>query len=359
MQDLPQVENAEVTWANSAHTAIKILIKQYSPDDMVRLIKHFGRAAIIPGVTAGLLGLLDGLTAGDRGEIAVIGSNFSSTDIEEYKKTIAGKSYGPLFTTFAEAFVDKNGNWDVEGYKQFLNAVAGEGGKINKEEAIGAMLELVIKNADESTIPDEDCDNDVDGCEANIVEKQEEAQTVPDGRVQLHMDYYKKGGESWEKMVREFYPGLIEKFGGQIFDIRKNGVLIKRGAVGALKDALAYNADGTRNEELYNQLLDDGDLPKHMLLPKMINGIVRNDNGKPAGETILGTGKSTVKEAGKEEYKVRFKEIPGQKTYQATDDCTGVSASAETPEKALELLKKTTGKDYTNEQELLDKWNNK
>ncbi|MBE7702908.1 MAG: hypothetical protein E7Z89_02530 [Cyanobacteria bacterium SIG28] len=359
MDELPVAEGAELTWLDEAHTWMGVKVIEWCDDTIINIAKDFGRAAIIPGITAGLVGLLDGLSEGDRGEIAVMGSNFSSTDIEEYKKTIAGKSYGPLFTMFAEAYVDKNGNWDVQGYKQFLNAVAGEGGKINKEEAIGAMLELMLKDVPEKTTkpnPNDDCDDD---CTAQIKKERQNTQVIPDGKEQLHMDYTKKGGETWEKMVREFYPGLIEKFGGQIFDIRENGVLIKRGAIGALKDALAYNADGTRNEELYNKLLKEGDLPKNMRLPKMINGIVRNDNGDPSGKPITGTGKSTVKEAGKEEYKARVKVIPGAEIYIATDDCTGKTASAGSAKEALDKLKATTGKDYTNEQELLDKWNNK
>ncbi len=54
--------------------------------------------------------------------------NFDEMTYEEFAQTInqSKTEYAPVALLIAASFVDENGNWDREGYKQFLNTMAGD-----------------------------------------------------------------------------------------------------------------------------------------------------------------------------------------------------------------------------------------
>ena len=90
------------------------------------------------------MGAALGVTSGlkDKGQMPKIPVNFDEMTYEEFAQTInqSKTEYAPVALLIAASFVDENGNWDREGYKQFLNTMAGDkNGIINREELIGGL----------------------------------------------------------------------------------------------------------------------------------------------------------------------------------------------------------------------------
>ena len=75
----------------------------------------------------------------EKAEKPMIETQFKETNLEEYEKRIDASqtlsdNYKEGLKYLASAFKDKDGNWDVESYKQLLNRIAGDGGILNKAE---------------------------------------------------------------------------------------------------------------------------------------------------------------------------------------------------------------------------------
>ena len=79
-----------------------------------------------------------------------------------------------------------------------------------------------------------------------------------------------KYGDSWSEIVKAYFPNYKECFG------TLEG---SKGAIRALKKALATDADGKLNNALYQKLLA-GYIPKELNIPAELGGCKRNDEGK-------------------------------------------------------------------------------
>ena len=81
-----------------------------------------------------------------------------------------------------------------------------------------------------------------------------------------------------------------------------------------------------------------------MKLPASIDNCDRVDNAKVKKVKVSGNGKALIQEVGNNS---------GYTTYTASDDCTNETVTASSKQEALAKLKEKTGKEYTNEAELL------
>lgn len=126
---------------------IKIAQQVVQPDRLVKFIKNlwdFAPTTIVPALVGAALGALAGLE--DKGEVPETVTQFSETDITKYLERVRKETpeYATILEPLAMSFI-KNGKWDVEGYKQLLNSAAGDGGKLNIEEATGMVQESYRK----------------------------------------------------------------------------------------------------------------------------------------------------------------------------------------------------------------------
>lgn len=79
-------------------------------------------------------------------EKPILPTNFAETSLEEYCATIkkAIPEYSGVITQLAKSFV-KDGEWDREGFKAFLNNISGNGGIINRAELEYGIIERFYK----------------------------------------------------------------------------------------------------------------------------------------------------------------------------------------------------------------------
>ena len=252
------------------------------------------------------------------------------TNVEKYKEYIAQTYTNPkkveAIQVLADTYYTQYGDdWHVH-YQQALRDMAGIGSKLNPEECRMMKYhtpdikeEIPVTEPVPETVP-EPCED----CNANIEAKYTDT-TYP---------YERQGGDTWMGIVKAFYPCLEEEY----------GMFGKDGAIRRLKKALSYNEDGTFNEKTYQALLNGGDLPKTMKLPASIDNCDRVDNAKVKKVKVSGNGKALIQEVGNNS---------GYTTYTASDDCTNETVTASSKQEALAKLKEKTGKEYTNEAELL------
>ena len=309
-------------------------------DAVMNALKGAGAGAII----GALWGLCDWVIGDVKDEKSCMSiSDYDKndpkyTDAEKYKEYISEtyknpdkvKSLHLLVDAYKEAYGD---NWHEEFWNK-LREMAGFGSKFNPEECRMmkyAADDVPVKpHRPEATEPDpvpvtpsSPCE-DEEKCDASIDSKYTDTTFT----------YTRKGGDTWKEIVKAFYPCLEEDY----------GMFGKDGAIRRLKKALSYNEDGTFNQETYKALLEGGDLPKTMRLPAKIDGCDRVDNAKVKKVKVHGGGKAKIQTVGNGS---------GYYTYTAEDGCDGQTATGSTRQEALANLKKQTGKEYTNENELL------
>ena len=127
-----------------------------------------------------------------------------------------------------------------------------------------------------------------------------------------------------------------------MYDVWKNGKRIKKGAIGALKDAL-----GAADPEVLKQLRNGGDIPRLLHLPLEIDGVKIKADAKVETTTIINGGKTTLKEAGQKTRKPVVTYIPGADIYIAYDEATPAQKyTGASEEEAINNLKDATKKDY-------------
>ena len=259
------------------------------------------------------------------------------TDAEKYKEYISEtyknpdkvKSLHLLVDTYKEAYGD---NWHEEFWNK-LREMAGFGSKFNPEEC--RMMKYAADKTSKTPHRPEAKEPDSIPAQPAIPCEEEKCDASIDGKyTDTTFTYTRKGGDTWKEIVKAFYPCLEEDY----------GMFGKDGAIRRLKKALSYNEDGTFNQETYKALLEGGDLPKTMRLPAQIDGCDRVDNAQVKKVKVHGNGKAKIQAVGNGS---------GYYTYTAEDGCDGQTATGSTKQEALANLKKQTGKEYTNEEELL------
>ena len=305
--------------------------------------RHILKTALKSAMVGAAFGMITGLK--DKPETPITSTQFNCTTLEEYGKRLDNEvkqnaispKYAEALKLVAATFVKKGENgenvWDCDQYKAFLNKAAGDGGILNREEFI-TMLERMDKpektdkpeKIEDNTQHDEVHDTDDDGddivpnrCDVSMRETEGKDTTFT---------HKVKFGDSWGEIVKAYFPNYKECFG------TLEG---KKGAIRALKKALATDADGNVNNALYQKLLA-GYIPKELNIPAELGGCKRNDEGnvqfkKPVGRPkgYMGTVGARTKTDGSVE----------------VADCTGTRGKGATLEAALSDLNRKTGKDYT------------
>jgi len=237
----------------------------------------------------------------------------------------------------AETFV-KDGKWDVEAYKQYLNTYAGDGSPLNEREFHGAIQDR-LKEIDMSGNGEENCTPET--CSADMDENVKEEPT----KELDNLIHYTTYGDTWKELVKAYYPGLVEKCGG---------LWGKNGAIKALQRALCTDESGKFDQAEFKKLIGEHNLRKEIKLPLKVNGIQRvKGNVKKVDFTPdqLAATNSQGKTIGYDQYKVGMKRVPTG--WLATDNCDGSTASGSTKQEALDNLERLTNKKYSNRDELL------
>ena len=308
--------------------------------ETIKIAANMGTAAALGAIVPAIIGAINGLK--DAGQKPVVPTNFSATSpkelIEELKAQ--GNPYAEVFGTLAFAFrtQDENGNvtgWDREGFKDFLNKVAGnENILLNKEELLGAAMGI---KRGEYTVQEPEAVEE-DGHEEVCAVEITEDTPMEDKTEDITFIHHRKGGDSWAGIVTAYYPELVQEY----------GLYGKDGAIKRLQRALATDENGEYNAETFSKIINATDLPKEMKLPSKINGKNRVI-GKVQAVEISNDGTGTYKPAldtvGNNEYSVT--QVPGTTTYIARDLCTNLTASGTTKEEAFEKLQEQNpGKKY-------------
>ena len=308
--------------------------------ETIKVAANMGTAAALGAIVPAIIGAINGLK--DAGQKPVVPTNFSATSpkelIEELKAQ--GNPYAEVFGTLAFAFrtQDENGNvtgWDREGFKDFLNKVAGnENILLNKEELLGAAMGI---KRGEYTVQEPEAVEE-DGHEEVCAVEITEDTPMEDKTEDITFIHHRKGGDSWAGIVTAYYPELVAEF----------GIWGKDGAIKRLQRALATDENGVYNAETFSKIINATDLPKEIKLPSKIDGKNRVI-GKVQAVKISNNGTGTYKPAldtvGNNEYSVS--QVPGTTTYLAKDLCDNSTASGTTKEEAFANLQKLNpGKKY-------------
>ena len=302
------------------------------PGETLLIPGNIATATALGVVIPAVIGLLNGLK--DAGQVPVVPQNFSATSpgelINELKA--AGNPYAAVFGLLAYAFrkEDADGNmvWDREGFKDFLNSVAGDkNGLLNKEELIGALMKVQRGEVEPPVEePEEVCAVEITE-ETPIEEKTEDITYI----------HHRKGGDSWAGIVTAYYPALVEQY----------GLWGKDGAIKRLQKALACDENGTYNAETFRAIITATDLPKEMKLPSEIEGFARVQGNNVIAAKFSGKGpyKAALDTVGNKEYKIS--QVPGTTTYTARDLCNNSTASGSSRDEAFRnLQKQNPGKNY-------------
>lgn len=319
-----------------------------------KLAGQLGQTALYAAVPGALVGAALGVASGlkDKGQMPEIPVNFDEMTYEEFADTInqSKAEYAPVALLIAASFVDDKGNWDREGYKNFLNEMAGDkNGIINRAELIGGLQkrlkEVENKKNDEVDNNNDDNNCEDDKCPVNVKEQKGKETTETTDNTYVHFRK-KNPGVGWKEMVEAYYPGLIEACGGM-----KN-LYGKDGAIKAFQRELCTDENGNFDAAKFSALIHATDVPKEIKIPTEVKGIKRViKKPTPAGKrNTSGTDeyRPAMDKVGRDEI-TSVKKV-GPSTYLATDGCeNSITASGSTPAEAVANLKKTTGKTYENE----------
>ncbi len=318
--------------------------------DIPRLAGQLGKLglyAAVPGALVGAaLGVLSGLE--DKGETPVLSNNFTETTYEAYVERLNRENpkYAQIGMLIAGSFVDENGVWDREGYKDFLNTMGGDGGLINREELIGGLqkrqkeLEKVKPNDDDNG--DDNCVDEKCAVEVKEQPGEEKVDTQDKTYVHLRKD---NPGVGWKEMVDAYFPGLVDACGGKLYGAD--------GAIRAFQKELCTDENGNLDTAKLQALITASDVPKEIKIPLQVKGIDRVETKPtPAGKVrTSGAGKykPAMDKVGRDQ-SVTTKQV-GPSTHVATDGCNGHTASGSTPREAVENLERQEKKQYSNRDE--------
>lgn len=259
------------------------------------------------------------------------------TDAEKYKEYVANvfkknPEKVDALHTLVDAYKEKFGEQWHAHFQQALRDMAGVGSKLNPEEC--RMLkynkpkgDTPVKPTEDNTQHDEVDDTD-DGDGNDILPDRCDVSMRETEGKDTTFTHKVKFGDSWSEIVKAYFPNYKECFG------TLEG---KKGAIRALKKALATDADGNVNNALYQKLLA-GYIPKELNIPAELGGCKRNDEGKVQFKKPVGRPKGYMGAVGARTKTDGSVEVA---------DCTGTRGKGATTEQALADLNQKTGKHYT------------
>lgn len=287
------------------------------------------KSAILPAI----IGFISGLEA--EGEAAVTPTTPEDCSIEEYVATVRKENpeYADVLSALAFMYYDgETGEWNQKEFKDLLNRAASPGGKLNKEELIGAMKKLYVQ-------PEEPVVEETPAS-ATVYNESTPDKTETEDLTYVHERKY---GDTWAGLVTAYYPELVEKY----------GLYGKDGAIKRLQRELCTDENGVYNAELFKDLISRTNLPEKIKMPYEIDGVKRviGDVVAATAEQLgTGNGQGGMKEIGRDE--IRITQIPGTNVWKAVDndpDQTSSPAYGSSAEEAIQNLQEATGKIYDNE----------
>ena len=259
------------------------------------------------------------------------------TDAEKYKEYVANvfkknPEKVDALHTLVNAYKEKFGDQWHAHFQQALRDMAGVGSKLNPEECKmikynkpidGTPVKPPVDNTHHDEVHDtEDGDGD------DIVPGRCPVEMRETTATDTTFTHKVKFGDSWSEIVKAYFPNYKECFG------TLEG---SKGAIRALKKALATDADGKFNNALYQKLLA-GYIPKELNIPAELGGCKRNDEGKVQFKKPVGRPKGYMGAVGARTKTDGSVEVA---------DCTGTRGKGATTEQALADLNQKTGKHYT------------
>lgn len=259
------------------------------------------------------------------------------TDAEKYKEYVANvfkknPEKVDALHTLVDAYKEKFGDQWHAHFQQALRDMAGVGSKLNPEECrmikYNKPKDVDNNNHDDNVDNDNNDDDHNNDDDDNIVPNRcpvEMHETVATDTTFTHKV---KFGDSWSEIVKAYFPNYKECFG------TLEG---SKGAIRALKKALATDANGKLNNALYQKLLA-GYIPKELNIPAELGGCKRNDEGKVQFKKPVGRPKGYMGAVGARTKTDGSVEVA---------DCTGTRGKGATVEAALSDLNQKTGKHYT------------
>lgn len=259
------------------------------------------------------------------------------TDAEKYKEYVANvfkknPEKVDALHTLVDAYKEKFGDQWHAHFQQALRDMAGVGSKLNPEECrmikYNKPKDVDNNNHNDNVDNDNNDDDHNNDDDDNIVPNRcpvEMRETVATDTTFTHKV---KFGDSWSEIVKAYFPNYKECFG------TLEG---SKGAIRALKKALATDADGKLNNALYQKLLA-GYIPKELNIPAELGGCKRNDEGKVQFKKPVGRPKGYMGAVGARTKTDGSVEVA---------DCTGTRGKGATTEQALADLNQKTGKHYT------------
>ncbi len=180
--------------------------------EAIKIAANMGTAAALGAIVPAIIGAINGLK--DAGQKPVVPTNFSATSPKELIEELKAQDnpYAEVFGTLAFAFrtQDENGNvtgWDREGFKDFLNKVAGnENILLNKEELLGAAMGI---KRGEYTVQEPEAVEEV------VTEPVAEEQTIDivakEPKVEKPIEFEWKHEHNWHAIVAAYYPELANE----------------------------------------------------------------------------------------------------------------------------------------------------
>ena len=301
--------------------------------------KHILNTALKSSIIGAAVGLIAGLK--DDPEKPITSTQFDCTTIEEYEKVLDNEikqnalkpEYKDALMMVAATFIkeDKDGNkyWDCDSYKMFLNKAAGNGGILNREELIGGLEELKKNTEEVKDKPVEEKKPEVKEEKKPEVKEEKCPLEQYDNPVDTTLTHKIKFGDSWEEIVKAYFPTWKDCFG------KMYG---KGGAIQALKKALATNADGSIDNRLYQKLLA-GYIPSSIKIPEKLADCARDDKGQVKFKQPQGRPRGYMGSVG---INSGYNEV-------VLTDCNNQKGTGKTVDEALNNLNKNTGKNYTKE----------
>ena len=314
-----------------AQTVVDVVVNVDILKDLIIKGGKFTISNTLKGaMIGGAIGALSGLLADGKDEIPVASINIKCSTLKEYVESLQGikPEWRDILTTIATTFTDKDGNWDCDGYQEFLKQAAGND-ILNKKELLGALktYETELKNKPEPEQKPEQ--------EEPVKQEEKPEQCgleMDEQNVDTTYTYTRKGGDTWGEIVKAYYPCLVDEKG-------------LSGAIRALKTALATDDNGNLDKKTYHALLKGTDLPRTMILPANIDDCERVDNAQVKKVRVHGGGRAKIQHVGSKS---------GYTQYIATDGCDErQKATGRTKQEAMANLKNKTGKTYTNEGDYL------
>ena len=316
-----EVPPVSITLPEGATNAARVIVDVTTNVDVIKDIAFKGGKFILTNAMSGAvigaaLGFLNGVLSDDASEIPIAEINFDDMSYADYIKRVEKKfpEWSDALTMIALTFHDKDGNWDCKGYRDFLRKAAGND-VLNKKELVAAL-----QNKPEKEEPKQEPPTQEEHCE----EPQKCLLEQDSKHVDTTLTHKIKYGDSWEELVKAYFPTWKDCFG------KMYG---KGGAIQALKSAIA-NGD----QKLYSKLLA-GYIPSEINIPQNLGDCLRNDDGKVQFRTPVGTPKGYM---GKVGVKTGYNEV-------TLTDCNGNTAKGANVDEALTNFNKKHETEYTKE----------